>query len=563
MYMLVILSLLTGGVLFSWLLRKFGAPDVLGHIVGGIVAAIVLTYAGIDLEKNLIYNESLRWLGLTLFSFTIGISIGFNKIVENIHRVVSVELILYVSMWISSEILARVIGVNYVERIVLFVILINSSSVAVYTLIKYRLKQHNNIIDRIAIQTNIEDVVQFITFTIIFVAGASIKLSFLDFSAQLIMVTGLAILILTLARYLLKFLSRTSFIADKENKFLIAIGSAIFFASIASAINLPPLFGAFLAGLSFSIFLSLEDVFDMINGVKDLGLLMYFTSLGAQLYIKLSSLKTGLDVVSMGIVLGVIGFILRILSFSLAMIFTGNSVTDSVFSALFLSPISEIGIIFAEILEQKELISTNFAAGITIAIVVSIFLFSLLIPKTINKINYLEKLIPIKINNFFKYVSDLYIKRIDIAKLMLTPIIEFTATSLLIMYTTLLILEIIDRLTLPLPTTIILLLISSTSITLLLFKTLQTIFTNILKHTLTTSGKDEILGKMLDALVGILAIVLQLYIFYTITSRLSVAEPIYVQIAIITGVVIMIIAVYETIKYIIKIDRRRRTTMSN
>ncbi|MEM0153705.1 MAG: cation:proton antiporter [Ignisphaera sp.] len=555
----VMLCMLTSSAVFSWVFRKLGVSDVVGYILGGVAASAILIHAGIDVETGLIYGEPLRWLGLTLLSFTIGVSIGFRKIVENMHRVVAAELILYIVLWMASGFIAWMAGVGYVERTVLFIVLINSSTVATVALVRGWSAVSEYARDSAFIQTSMEDLLQFILFTLVFAVGISVTLDLFKALVHVFIVVGLSTLLLTVARYLLKFLSRTKFIANRENKFVVAVGMAILFASVASAIGLPPLFGAFIAGISFSIFLSLDDISDMINGVKNLGLLLYFASLGAQLYLGILNLYRGLDLVFIGVVLGLIAFLSRMVGVFLAMLLTGNSISDSMSLALFLTPLSEMGIVFIDILKQRGIVSTIFVTEVTVAVTTTVLLFGIVIPRSINKVDRIEKLIPLRIANLFRYLSDLYMKRIDVAKSALTPIIRFTSASLFLTYIHSLAINIIERFQLPIILSIVLSIATSLAILLILITTFRNIFSVFLKYIAIPIGKmGEIFGKMLDLLVGGLAIVLQIHIFYEVLPKILIIEPTYAYITLVAGATLLTIMVYELIKYYFRISHRSR-----
>ncbi|MEM4627580.1 MAG: cation:proton antiporter [Ignisphaera sp.] len=553
----VMLCMLTSSAVFSWVFRKLGVSDVVGYILGGVAASAILIHAGIDVETGLIYGEPLRWLGLTLLSFTIGVSIGFRKIVENMHRVVAAELILYIVLWMASGFIAWMAGVGYVERTVLFIVLINSSTVATVALVRGWSAVSEYARDSAFIQTSMEDLLQFILFTLVFAVGISVTLDLFKALVHVFIVVGLSTLLLTVARYLLKFLSRTKFIANRENKFVVAVGMAILFASVASAIGLPPLFGAFIAGISFSIFLSLDDISDMINGVKNLGLLLYFASLGAQLYLGILNLYRGLDLVFIGVVLGLIAFLSRMVGVFLAMLLTGNSISDSMSLALFLTPLSEMGIVFIDILKQRGIVSTIFVTEVTVAVTTTVLLFGIVIPRSINKVDRIEKLIPLRIANLFRYLSDLYMKRIDVAKSALTPIIRFTSAALFLTYIHSLAINIIERFQLPIILSIVLSIATSLAILLILITTFRNIFSVFLKYIAIPIGKmGEIFGKMLDLLVGGLAIVLQIHIFYEVLPKILIIEPTYAYITLVAGATLLTIMVYELIKYYFRISHR-------
>ncbi|MEM4767510.1 MAG: cation:proton antiporter, partial [Ignisphaera sp.] len=456
-----------------------------------------------------------------------------------------------------SGFIAWMAGVGYVERTVLFIVLINSSTVATVALVRGWSAVSEYARDSAFIQTSMEDLLQFILFTLVFAVGISVTLDLFKALVHVFIVVGLSTLLLTVARYLLKFLSRTKFIANRENKFVVAVGMAILFASVASAIGLPPLFGAFIAGISFSIFLSLDDISDMINGVKNLGLLLYFASLGAQLYLGILNLYRGLDLVFIGVVLGLIAFLSRMVGVFLAMLLTGNSISDSMSLALFLTPLSEMGIVFIDILKQRGIVSTIFVTEVTVAVTTTVLLFGIVIPRSINKVDRIEKLIPLRIANLFRYLSDLYMKRIDVAKSALTPIIRFTSASLFLTYIHSLAINIIERFQLPIILSIVLSIATSLAILLILITTFRNIFSVFLKYIAIPIGKmGEIFGKMLDLLVGGLAIVLQIHIFYEVLPKILIIEPTYAYITLVAGATLLTIMVYELIKYYFRISHR-------
>lgn len=554
----VILGMLTAGAVLSWAFRKLGLSDVVGYVLGGVVISAILVSVGIDVKTGLSYIEPLRSLGLTLFSFTIGASIGFHRVIENIHRVVATELIVYAFLWMVSGFMAQIAHAGYLERTVLFITLVNSSTVATATLLRSKLKLPAHLVDRVVMQTSMEDLAQFALFTLMFVAGISIVQDFFRALVQLFTIVGVSIILVMVARYVLTFLSRTKFVSDRENKFVMVVGIAILFASVASVLGLPPLFGTFLAGTSFSVFLSLDDVLDMVNGVKSLGLLLYFTSLGAQLYLIMTDFHGGLNIVLVGATLGVVAFFFRAVSASLAMLFTGSSVSESVSLALFLTPLSEMGIVFLDILAEREIVSTNLVAEIMIAVIISILLFGIITPRASGRTSLVERFVSPKISSFFKYLSDLYMRRTDVVISTLTPIIKFTSVSLLLVYVNSLALNIVEWLKLPLAPAVIISLASSITVFATFVLTLRNIFSMFLRYATSPIEKiREAFGKMLDLIVGSFAIIFQTYMFYEVSLRISFIEPLYTYATLVAGTVLVAMTFYELIKYYIKISRRK------
>lgn len=549
---MIVLCLLIAGSLFSWLFRRLGLSDVVGYILGGAVASAVLTWFGVDIASSLSYGESLRWLGLTLFSFTLGNSIGFHRIVEDIRSVVASELILYAVLWVFSGFLAWLLGFGYVERTALFLLLINSSSVAVAALSKSFPNTSSPLYARAVVQTSTEDLLQFTFFTLLFVAGVSLSKTPLEAFTHIIIIAGLTVLLLSFSRLMLRFLSRTRFIADKENKFVVSIGFAILFASMASAAGLPALFGAFIAGASFSAFLKLDDVADMINGLRGLGLLLYFTSLGSQLYLGISSMQS-LDTVLIGIVLGLAAYMVRAIGLFIATLFTVYRISDSIALALYLTPLSEMGVVFADALVERGVLPESTAAMFIVAVLTTITLFGIATPRIAVKTAYFEKIAPARIASFFKNLADIYSGRVDMAAIMLTPIIKFTATALAFTYINSLVVSAVERFNLSSDIAMASTIISSAAVMMAFIKTLRTLFNNILKHIAASAERlGEALGKALDLLIGGFALAFQIHILFETSSKVFPGEPLYTLATLFTWLAIVIVIVLELIRYYTK-----------
>lgn len=109
---------------------------------------------------------------------------------------------------------------GYVEKIAMFLLLINSSSVAVAKLSKSFPNESSPLYARAVVQINAEDLLQFTFFTLLFVAGVSLPKTPLEAFTHIIIIAGFIALLLSFSGLMLRFLSRTKFVVDKENKFV-------------------------------------------------------------------------------------------------------------------------------------------------------------------------------------------------------------------------------------------------------------------------------------------------------------------------------------------------------
>ena len=119
------------GVMVAWVLHRFGFSTLLGYIFRGIFIAFLSPYIGLDISKTISYFEPLRWLGITLLAFDIGASISFKEIEKSVYRVLACESMLYLFALLSSSIAIYVFSLNPIDKLLIFLIMVNSSTIAV------------------------------------------------------------------------------------------------------------------------------------------------------------------------------------------------------------------------------------------------------------------------------------------------------------------------------------------------------------------------------------------------------------------------------------------------
>lgn len=557
MDVVAILGLMIAGALLAWFFRKLELSDVVGYVVGGVIATAVLSVVGVNVEASIKYTEPLEWLGLTLFSFTIGTSIGFHRIMENLERVVATELVACVAFWVAAGFVAWTVRLDYMGRIAFFILLVNSSTIALATLTKHQNAASKTVREMAILLTNVEDVLQFILFTLVFIGGASLVQDFMRTLVQIIVVIGLIVILFTMGKYLLRFLSKTTFAADKDNKFIIAVSMALLFAYIASLVDLPSLFGAFIAGIAFSLFLPLEDVSDMIDGLKNLGLLLYFTSVGSQVYLRAA--VAGQGIISFGVALGLIAYAIRFLGLFVAALLTEGTISESFILALYLGSLSETSIVIIDALASGGVISGKLVVPSTIAFLSSTLLFSVLAPKLSPKAPHVERLMPRKTVTFFKKVGTLYMKRVDIAVSMLKPLIRFTVIALVLAYLNSLILNVFDFIKLPLIVAVIV----SVTFSLTLIVAFIFALRSILDIFLCTASRpvkslSRVFSVMLDIFMGGIALAIQAYIFYETTQKVIVGRTILSYAIFAVGAASIAILLCELTRYCLKLKRCKK-----
>ncbi|MEM4584535.1 MAG: cation:proton antiporter, partial [Ignisphaera sp.] len=531
------------GVSFAWLFRRIGLVDVVGYIIGGLFLALIMEVLGLDIEPALSYTELISWIGLVLFSFKVGASINFRLLSHSFNRLIASELVIILIQWIASGFIASALGFDFIARAALFFVLVNSSSMAVLAIERVNVEVVAEAKNISYIQTQLEDLIQFTLFSVFTSVGLTgLKLE--ELLLQVVKVGALTMLLIYVSRYLIKFLSRSPLIINKEGKFFTSIAIALIFTSIATLLGLPPLFGAFVSGIVFSLFLDLSDIVERLEGLKDFGLLLYFSSLGFQFYLGLKQTQNLLSLISSGILIGLLAYLSRTIGVFVGSLLSGYGLETCLALSLFLTPLSEVGIMFVDTLAKQGFILHYTLYLLMTSFLTSLMTFSITVPRLLIKIPQLMKLIPNKISHFINVVSREYIKLLSSLSSMLINVIVFTSATLTISYIDAIIKYLIDVIHLPKFLSAISTIISVVAILIIFVVTMKRILSSIFTRFSTDIKRIEALGKLFDIAIGGLAVTLQIQILHDFVSRYVLIEPLNI-LTIGLVIAVIIITLYD------------------
>lgn len=550
-----VLGLLVVGSTLSWFSRKLGLSDVVGYILGGVVASTLMSWLGLDVAGGVIYGEPLSWLGLTLFFFTAGVSVGSRGLLEYIHRVLATELVLYTILWLYSGLAGRLIGAGHIERLVLFAILVNSSTVFLASLLKREGSIPQHIGERAIVQACVEDLAQFALFVQLLVAGGAVAAPGpIKVVSQILGIAALGLILFYASGRLLRYISRTEFVNDKENKLVLAVGSSMLFSYLASLLNLPPLFGAFVVGIAFSKHLPLDDVKDMLNGLKSLGLLLYFTSLGARLHLRLGEYEIT-ELLGISVSLGLLIFLVRALGlFVVTMLVTGK-VLESTYLALLLAPLSETGVVIADVLSREGVVPGRLVVIAIVITLTTLTLHGAVVPRLLVRAHDIASLIrkslPSGVLELLRGLGEAYVERVNVTSLLFMPTIRFASIALAASYLSSLCVDVVKRFGLP---THLVVVAAAGSLVLVLVayvKTLGDVVDRLLMRLQPQARKvGESVERVLDAVIGLSALVLQTNILYEAISKTVKDEPLYAAISAVVGAIILAATVLEFVRHL-------------
>jgi len=501
--------------------------------------------------KILSYFEPLRWLGLSLFAFDVGASISFREIERSVYRVAACESILYLFTLLSSSIAIYAFSLNPIDRLLIFLVMVNSSTVAIMSA---RIVLPEISINAI-LQSSIEDVLQFSLFTLLISVGLS-QLDPLKIFTWILRVAGSILIFLAVGDVLLKALSKSRFIVNGENKFFISIALALIFASTSSILGLPPLFGSFIAGALSAIYLGVDDIYEMLKGVRELGMLIYFVTIGLELGMYIME-RGGLNMYLLltGISLGVIAMAIRFIGLMFGTALSGANARESISIALILTPVSEMGIVFADVLFRSGLISGESLTIVTITTISTIAIYSFVSPRFNKVVKQIEDILPNTVIKTFNTISYLYMRRFEILISLLKPVVKFTAITLATTYINTQIREIIGYFN---GASIAIISIGIASILVVLITFSYTV-RDMYKVLVSSMVKKHLriierIGGTFDIVIGVIAIATLIHIFYETAIAVLPMSIWSVGILLMVVLISLTIVIYETVKqYRVKI----------
>lgn len=418
-----VFAVLFVGSILGWFFKRFFYSSFIGYVVGGFITSLLFMSFGSSVSQSP-ELEFLRNLGLIIFSFEAGLSIGIGRLLRSLNKVLVIELASYPLLWVFARVIAGVAGLGIVGEALLFLTLIDSSSISIALA---KTLQNEELRALAIVETNFEDLAQFIAFSIIFVAGIS-RPTIESVAVSVLEVAGLlAFLAYTLSRFMKRLRVFTSRM-DPGSKYLLFLSIALLYSVIVQGLGLPPLLGAFIAGVVLSEYVGGEEL-TIISGVRELGLLLYFSSLGTQLTLPQYSVST--PQLLIGVVIGLASVLIRTATLSLASTMGALNPGNIPSYAAALSSVSETAIIFSDTLISRGAAPTSFRA-LTVLIVATSMLISPVIYK--RSLTISEVVLPKKVRRITSPISSLLLHGSSLIVEVGGDIVRFLAILLAAVY---------------------------------------------------------------------------------------------------------------------------------
>jgi len=544
---LAVLYLIVPAVLVAWTFKRLGLVEIVGFVLGGILSYYLLERLGVAVEGVVEYAEPIRLIGLILFSFEVGASLDIRGVTKSAHVVLSAELVFLIVAWITSGVLVTLLELSVLERLLVFLVIVNSSTLAVVALRKSGLR--GDVYERAALQTSLEDLLQFVILGLLVTAPQVQRLNAIQALLDALRLAGSVLALFLAARYLSMLLSKSPFTRGRAEKFFTLVVLAMLFSTFAFSLGLPELIGAFIAGLAASLYFDLSDVKDMLSGVRELGLLFYFTTLG--LVIAPWMPRVDFTLFAHAAVFALVAIATRVVGIALGLAVSGMDVRSSVHTSLILAPISETGMIFAYALAERGFIGVNLVILVTFSVLFTMVISSAITPKSSNIATRIEALLPRRMIKAINAISRVYYGRVEFSLNALSALIRFSALSLIITTVTSVTLEALMHFNAP---TLVPTLVMITSLVLILLVHVATLrkLTKIMLSSISGLKRATpliVLNTVVDFLMCMLAVALQIYLLYDYIYRhqplLLVQEYAVVYIS---TMIVATITIYETVR---------------
>ena len=392
-----ILLLLGMGGLFGLIVSRFGYPSVVGYILAGVAYSL---FFEIEMEDPLVV--SLGTLGIILLSFNIGLETKLDFFSRYYKEIVSVIVMDFAITYASWTFFGGFMGLDTIQQLILTVITICASSGALYKMLtrgSYRKEFKQLVFSMLAIQ----DVVVIVALTLITTSPEGVDFQGLARLAALLM--GYALVSFYIGRRFMKWVLSVTSRHNVDVYLIVVLSLALGYSFIAGAIGLSSLYGAFIAGMVISSVSDPREATYRLQGLLELGLLLYFSLIGAQVR------EASLSFIAMGLGIAFISVIVRSISFTISAWSSGFSIRDSIKAGLLMTNISENGLVLASAAVASGIFTREHLAMVTIMVLGSFLISSPFYRKIEPLSENIEKKIPPTIVNAVENVIRKYYTR--------------------------------------------------------------------------------------------------------------------------------------------------------
>ncbi|MGC9009553.1 MAG: cation:proton antiporter [Sulfolobales archaeon] len=386
------------------LVKRLGVNSLVGFLIGGIFSQYLYTYfLGVD-PRYLLRDpivQTLAYIGLVLLGLDIGSEFSIETLRKTLSKVVILEFFSLSIIWVILRVLSEILALDPITIAVLFLITINTSTGILYKHLNKLIMIERSEYELILAATAMEDLLALL--------GLSVLLSYLlggylVFNMILVGVGGLLIFLsssLLIGHMIFKRIIR-AIKGDIELLGLLCVALAMIYSYLSNLVGLSPFIGAFAAGVVIGSSVDPKSMKYYFTIMRELGLLFYFSSIG----LLISDLpRVSITIISLWIFIGFLVMVIKYIGFSVASWLIGIDLRSAFRYGVYMTSISEFGLIIANELYRNNLVNESLVALASIIFIISSTLSSILVRKDIWISNKIYEIIP-------KWIKGVYTQRI-------------------------------------------------------------------------------------------------------------------------------------------------------
>ncbi len=348
--------LLLLGFIFSIPLRRKGFPTSLGYLLSGLLLALFMDIP----DEAVSFLRNIGEMAVVLLFFEIGYELNIERVKDLAGFPLYLSLLEVIFAMLMSLGIGLLFGLDVVSSLIMGISASFSSTVFTYKLLEDAPPSRNDVRELIYRVVIVEDIV--------LVVSLSIIESFLTKPAEPIMLLlpiTLPLILFTVSyeithKYLRKYVS------NDDNSIILVIGYGLLLSYISAMLGSSPAIGAFLAGLSFSG--TSRELVDKLRPIRSFTLFLFFISMG----ISFSSHDISTNTIIFAVIIAVILVAIHtIATLSASLIMSGLGILYGLEAGIYLSTLSELGLLVAYRGVQLGLIEHRYALSIPLAVLIA------------------------------------------------------------------------------------------------------------------------------------------------------------------------------------------------
>lgn len=322
--------------IFVYLARLLKQPIIPAYVLAGILLGPI----GLGIIKNSDVINTLSNIGIAFLLFIVGLELNLRKLKEISFVSSFVGILQVAGTFFLGYYGSLFFGFGKIESIYIGFILAFSSTMIVVKLLSDKDELdtlHGRIIFGILL---VQDILVILLLSLL---NTFNKFSFFTLSIALVKGLGLFLVAILLSLYFLPYIFKNA-AKSQELLFLCAVSICFLFSLLAVSIGFSVAVGAFLAGLSLASLPYNLDIIGKISPLKDFFALLFFVSLGMQLYLS----GTNLMILPLFYFLILLVILKPLIIFILTKLF-GYENRTSFLTAISLGQISEFSLILVSL----------------------------------------------------------------------------------------------------------------------------------------------------------------------------------------------------------------------